>query len=275
MTAPPSHVRVLVVDDDAMSRDLLNVLLTGQGYQVECADSGDAALALLGDHRPAPEIVLADVQMPGTSGSQLADALRGQCGPATLLLAMSGSGPPGEVVSCFDGFVMKPFTMQDLAAVIAASTPLAASAPAAASKSEMDRQFDSHPQEALPPGAGAEHRTDRTPALDERIYNQLADAMPARQLHQMYAMCMKDARDRIATMRGLAAQHDHAQFIRQAHAVKGGCGMLGATELYGMAARLETSGLDAAGLGGAQGVNPLDELAAACDRLERILGARV
>jgi hypothetical protein len=50
--------------------------------------------------------------------------------------------------------------------------------------------------------------------------------------------------------------------------------MLGATELYAMAARLENSGLDAAGLRGAGGVNPLDELAAACDRLERILGSR-
>jgi len=86
---------------------------------------------------------------------------------------------------------------------------------------------------------------------------------------------VKDARDRIAAMRGLVEERDRAQFIRQAHAIKGGCGMLGATELYGMAAQLETSGLEAAGLGGTRGVNPLDELAAACDRLESILGSRV
>jgi HPt (histidine-containing phosphotransfer) domain-containing protein len=208
--------------------------------------------------------------MPGITGMRLADRLRQACGPATLLLAMSGSGPDDDDISHFDAFLMKPFTMKDMAAALSAtSVPGAASARAMASKPGMDGSAD----ESRP--SGTEHRTNRNPALDERIYKQLTHAMPGRQLHQMYAMCVRDARDRIATMRGLAEEHDGAQFVRQAHAIKGGCGMLGATELYGMAARLETSGLEAAGLGGTQGVNPLDELAAACDRLERILGSRV
>jgi len=72
-------------------------------------------------------------------------------------------------------------------------------------------------------------------------------------------------------MRQLAASRDGAQFVRQAHAIKGGCGMLGATELHRMASELEARGLEAAGAE----VNSLDELSAACDRLERILGSRV
>jgi HPt (histidine-containing phosphotransfer) domain-containing protein len=98
--------------------------------------------------------------------------------------------------------------------------------------------------------------------------------MPPTQLHQMYAMCVQDARDRIAAMRGLASNHDAVEFVRQAHAIKGGCGMLGATEIYRMAARLEKSGLGAEGLV-SPGVNPLDKLNSACDRLERILGSRL
>jgi CheY-like chemotaxis protein/HPt (histidine-containing phosphotransfer) domain-containing protein len=270
MSLQTMPVRILVVDDDAMSRDLLGVLLEHEGYRVECAESGDAALALLGGGRPAPEIVLADVQMPGTSGMRLANGLREACGPTTLLVAMSGSGPDDDDISRFDAFLLKPFTMRELAAAVsAASASVAASARATASKSDMDGRL----QESRL--VDAENATDKDPALDERIYKQLTDAMPVRQLKQMYAMCMRDARDRIATMRGLAAEDDGVQFVRQAHAIKGGCGMLGATELYGMAARLESSGLAAAGLGGTQGVNPLDELAAACDRLERILGSRV
>jgi CheY-like chemotaxis protein len=272
MTPPTNPLSIMVIDDDAMSRDLLTFLLEGEDYRVESVASGDAALASLGTGRPAPDIVLADVQMPGISGSRLADALRSICGPATLLLAMSGSGPASEAVSRFDGFLLKPFTMQEIAAVLsAASPPVAASATAAASKPDMDGRT----QELQSLGIGAEDGTDSSPALDERIYKQLADAMPTRQLHQMYAMCMQDARDRIATMRGLAADHDGTQFGRQAHAIKGGCGMLGATELYGMSSRLETSGLAAIRLGEERGVNPLDELIAACDRLERILGSRV
>ena len=76
-------------------------------------------------------------------------------------------------------------------------------------------------------------------------------------------------------MRRLADAHDGATFIREAHAIKGGCGMLGATELHGMAAELEKNGLDAGTTEGTQEVNSLDELSAACDRLERMLGSRV
>jgi len=265
-------VRVLVVDDDAMSRDLLGVLLEAEGYRVECADSGDAALALLRGSAAPPKIVLADLQMPGITGSRLADALHRTCGPATLLLAMSASEPAGDAVSRFDGFVMKPFTMQEFAAAVEkASALVAASTRAAASKPEMEDSA----LEVQPATAFVEGETEGCPALDERIYGQLADAMPTAQLHQMYAMCMNDARDRIAAMRGLVAERDQAQFVREAHTIKGSCGMLGATELYGMAARLETAGLQAAGLDQAGCVNPLDELSTACDRLERILGSRI
>jgi HPt (histidine-containing phosphotransfer) domain-containing protein len=99
--------------------------------------------------------------------------------------------------------------------------------------------------------------------------------MPVPQLHQMYALCLNDTRKRIHSMRQLTASRDAAAFVRQAHAIKGGCGMLGATELHRMAAQLEARGLEAAETTGAEEVNSLDELSAACDRLERILGSRV
>jgi len=99
--------------------------------------------------------------------------------------------------------------------------------------------------------------------------------MPAPQLHQMYAMCLNDTRARITSMRQLAAARDGVQFVRQAHAIKGSCGMLGATELYRMAAELEANGRKSAAAEGVKAVNSLDELSSACDRLERILRSRV
>ncbi len=112
------------------------------------------------------------------------------------------------------------------------------------------------------------------PLLDERIYEQLADSMPVTQLHQMYALCLKDARERVTSMRRLVSQQDQVQFVRQAHTIKGGCGMLGASELYAIATRLEAAGVQAPGLRDTPDVNPLDELSSACDRLERMLDAR-
>jgi CheY-like chemotaxis protein len=247
-------VRVLVVDDDAMSRDLLEMLLGEEGYVVESAESGDAALSLvkLGQ---APEIVLSDIQMPGTSGKPLADGLRAACGPETLLLAMSGSGASEEAIRAFDGFLLKPFTMQQFGAAVSGE---GLSLSAVADVEEIAADGDA-------------------PALDEGIYTQLAGSMKTSQLHQLYVLCINDARKRIVSLRGAVAANDAAEFVREAHSIKGGCGMIGATELYQLAAKLEKESLRAPGLAekGAEKVNnPLDQLGRACDRLERILLAR-
>jgi CheY-like chemotaxis protein len=294
MTSESIPVRVLVVDDDEMSRELLLVLLKAEGYAAESADSGEAALALLLRGNPAPDLILADVQMPGTTGAQLAGKLRRACGRSTILLAMSGSQPPEKTVSHFDGFLLKPFKMEEIAAALSARSPrdTAAKAPGRrepwtvargpAGVAVPTRELVSIQAPVAHPAsnggmesqvASAEPVT-KAPVLNEKIYQQLAGTMPAKQLKQLYTMCVNDARARIANMRRLADAHDGAKFMREAHAIKGGCGMLGATELHGMAASLEQNGLeeDAAG---EQKVNSLDELIAACDRLERMLGSRV
>jgi HPt (histidine-containing phosphotransfer) domain-containing protein len=99
--------------------------------------------------------------------------------------------------------------------------------------------------------------------------------MPSPQLQEMYTLCINDARKRIAGMRKLAVERDGVQFIREAHAIKGGSGMLGATELHRLAAALEVCGLSSEQQESSREVNSLDELCAACDRLERMLGSRV
>jgi len=261
-------LRVLIVDDDAMSREVLSVLLEGEGYAVECADSGEAALALLGGGGNAPEIMLADVQMPGITGAQLAKELRNVCGSATLLLAMSGSRPPDQALALFDGFLMKPFKMEELQAAVAANHHPKAGVRAGRSASGKPEEVATRLSEA-----GANRSRSRV-ELDENVYGKFAASLPAPRMREMYAMCVNDVRRRIAAMRGFVEAGDGKQFVGQAHAIKGGCGMLGATELYAMAQELETGSLQAAGCEGAQKVNLLDEMAAACDRLERILESR-
>ena len=268
MTQSQTPVRVLVVDDDPMSRDLLCILLQGEGYAAESADSGESALAVAGAEGP-PDVVLTDLQMPGISGERLAKELRRVCGPATILMAMSGSQPEEQTILGFDGFLLKPFELEQLAAAV-----------------EVHRRVSSKSETASNKGMGSYLQetesiqfttaaSDGGPVLNETIYQQLARTMPAPQLHEMYTMCVDDARERIAQMRRLVASQDAALFVREAHAIKGSSGMLGATQLHGMAAELERNGLDTAESSTSQEVNSLDELSAACDRLERMLGARV
>jgi len=70
---------LLVVDDDAPSREFMRTLLTGRGHRVEQASDGDLALAMAA--RRPPDVVITDVLMPGLDGYGLARALRGE--PAT------------------------------------------------------------------------------------------------------------------------------------------------------------------------------------------------
>jgi CheY-like chemotaxis protein/HPt (histidine-containing phosphotransfer) domain-containing protein len=291
MSPQPIPKRVLVIDDDPMSRELLALLLEGEGYAVDAADSGESALDLISRGDPAPDLVLADVQLPGISGAQLSRKLRRACGPVTLLLAMSGSEPSARTIAKFDGFLLKPFRLEQVAAAVLAaknqpeiltasrisrrtkSTSTAARTAKPASNKSMD--IRTRGPELVSAAAGNSDLAECGPVLNETIYQQLAVSMPTKQLQEMYAMCVDDARMRIAGMRRLAAERDAVRFMREAHAIKGGCGMLGATELHRMAAKLEANGPDPASTGGAQNVNSLDELSAACDRLERMLGSRV
>jgi two-component system, chemotaxis family, chemotaxis protein CheY len=69
-TLPPREARrphfVLIVDDDESVRLLLAGILVHDGYQIECAVDGAEAIRML--RGPAPDLMILDLLMPGTSG---------------------------------------------------------------------------------------------------------------------------------------------------------------------------------------------------------------
>jgi CheY-like chemotaxis protein len=75
MRASDPHPKtLLLIDDDAISRELLALLLEGEGFAVLVCDSGKAALEHLRTVG-LPYITLTDLHMPGISGAELAAAL--------------------------------------------------------------------------------------------------------------------------------------------------------------------------------------------------------
>jgi CheY-like chemotaxis protein len=230
-------VRVLIVDDDALSREVLALLLNSVGYAAEAVDSGDSALRHLQTTHLIPQVVLADLQMPGTSGDELAQRLRDLCGPATTLLAMSATEPDDGSDSEFDAFLQKPFTMETFAAAIAGGTASAANGSNAAD-------------------------------LDEAVYGKLVRSMRPSQLEQLYALCLKDAGKRLAKMRLAASNGDDVTYRSEAHAIKGGCGMVGALGLQTLATSMEERGLSD------DHVASLNEFIVAYERLRGMLVAR-
>ena len=65
---------VLVVDDDRNAVDILNRLLTKEGFTVQCAHGGREAITLA-DRHPI-DVILLDVMMPDMDGFQVCEALR-------------------------------------------------------------------------------------------------------------------------------------------------------------------------------------------------------
>jgi two-component system, NtrC family, response regulator AtoC len=81
--------RVLVVDDEENIRLVLRTLLRKNGYEVEVADSGESALALVDTF--GPDVILTDVRMPKMGGMDLLATLKAKQYPATVIV-MSAYG---------------------------------------------------------------------------------------------------------------------------------------------------------------------------------------
>jgi len=113
--------RILVVDDDPQIRRVLKVTLTGQGYEVDDAKNGDAALEKLRDARF--DLVLLDMNMPGISGLDACRAMREQSEIAIIMLTVrdNETDKVEALDAGADDYVTKPFTTPELSARIRAA----------------------------------------------------------------------------------------------------------------------------------------------------------
>jgi len=69
-----SYPHLLIIDDDAMTRETLTGLLAESGYEIQCAASGAVGIELAS--RLNPDVVLLDVMMPGMDGFEVCRLLR-------------------------------------------------------------------------------------------------------------------------------------------------------------------------------------------------------
>lgn len=84
-----SRARILVVDDDASLRRILELQLEEAGYDVLTARDAAEALARL--EEGAPALVITDLKMPGASGLDLLQALRSRHPELTIIITAFGS----------------------------------------------------------------------------------------------------------------------------------------------------------------------------------------
>jgi two-component system KDP operon response regulator KdpE len=117
--------RILVVDDEPQIRRIMRTALTGAGYEVDDAKSGEEALEKVrGFH---PDLVLLDMNMPGMGGLATCRELRANVGVnlGVAIIMLTVRNAEADKVAALDAgaddFVTKPFSTPELLARIRAA----------------------------------------------------------------------------------------------------------------------------------------------------------
>jgi two-component system KDP operon response regulator KdpE len=120
--------RILVVDDDPQIRRVMRVTLTGRGYEVDDAKSGEIALERIRDGRF--ELILLDMNMPGTGGLETCREIRSHSEvPIIMLTVRDTEADKVEALDAgADDYVTKPYKDGELLARIRAALRRSASA---------------------------------------------------------------------------------------------------------------------------------------------------
>ena len=110
------------MDDDILVRDALSIGLRDAGYEVHSAPGAAAGYDIV--VRTPIDVLITDINMPGTDGAQLIAEARGRW-PNLAIIAISGSGAPGarsldELARTqgADAALVKPFRARQLAELI-------------------------------------------------------------------------------------------------------------------------------------------------------------
>jgi CheY-like chemotaxis protein len=236
-TPSATKANILVVEDNAASREILDFILSSAGYRVSIAAAGEEALRLVVTlSNTEPLVILMDFQMPGLSGCALATRLKQHC--KAEIIAMSGSPISEEARRMFDGFLLKPFDIPELKQVL---------------EKALQRVGDSQSSQPIS-------------VLNENTFQKLSGGMQPEALRQVYEVCLKDATNRLTEIEEAVQRGDNSSIRKIAHMIQGGLSMLGAEEASLLAQKLESGSSEHGEL-----LVEIKNLRSAFVRLERIL----
>jgi DNA-binding NtrC family response regulator len=119
--------RILVVDDEEIARRNLSHVLEREGYQVDCAQDGAAALALLAEN--AYQLLLTDLRMPGIDGLELLRQTKSRWPDTEVVMITAHANASSAVEAMSSGafyYVEKPFRLPDVRKIVGEATQKAA-----------------------------------------------------------------------------------------------------------------------------------------------------
>ncbi|TCT19407.1 response regulator [Thiobaca trueperi] len=219
-------LRLLVVEDNPLNRQVAQELLTHQGAEVEVANDGRQGIERVSTAQPPFDLVLMDLQMPDLDGFEATRILREDMGLTELpIIAMTANARPSDRAACLavgmNDHVGKPIEIEQLVAAVLRQSGRApvATTPLAGLAEDADTQESPTGLELVQALARLDH--DR--ALFAGLAQRFAD----------------DQGEVVRRVRQSLQANDRETAIRALHTLKGVAGTLGATALAQAAARLE------------------------------------
>jgi CheY-like chemotaxis protein/HPt (histidine-containing phosphotransfer) domain-containing protein len=223
----PVPLHILLAEDNAINQKVALRLLERLGYGVDVVGDGRQALERL-DHA-AYDVILMDVQMPEMDGLEASRAICARCAASERprIIAMTAEAMQGDRDKCLaagmDDYIVKPVTLDRLAAALAKCRPLAA-----AIRSEA---------ETAPP-VGKQKIAAGT-ALDRGVLDQLHEDLGGTATREVIRSFLDQTPSVLSALRDAAARADVPSIRRAAHMLKGTSSMLGAHELSEQCAEIE------------------------------------
>jgi len=177
--------RILVVDDEPQIRRVMRTTLTGLGYEVDDAKTGEEALEKQRTYRP--DLVLLDMNMPGIGGLAACREMRADPNVAIIMLTVRNA--EADKVKALDAgaddFVTKPFSMPELLARIrAALRRVPSTNQALPARMKVDNLVIDFGSRTVSRGGSTSHLTPKELELLRYLIQHVNEAVPHRELLQ-------------------------------------------------------------------------------------------
>jgi two-component system OmpR family response regulator len=117
MSGPAEAHRILVVDDEPNIADVVSMALRYQGFLVQTAGTGAAAISAVASFRP--HLMVLDVMLPDMDGFEVADRLGGSNGRVPVIFLTARDATEDKIRGLTiggDDYVTKPFSLEELVA---------------------------------------------------------------------------------------------------------------------------------------------------------------
>jgi hypothetical protein len=236
---------VLVVDDQALNRSLMQQLLGRMGHRVRLAEHG--ALAVDAVRAQPPDLVLMDLHMPVLDGLGATTAIRALPGAAARVRIVALTADAFRdtrdrlLAAGMDAYLTKPLQLHELQQALAAcggrfdlhpGTNPAADTPAAPA-----------PTAPAPPARRHRFRAgDVAQVLDMAVIGELCVGLSLDGYRGLLRDFLADEQGALAALRTALAAGRSDELKARAHAVKGTAGSLGLSALQALARRIELEG---------------------------------